>query len=203
MGRGVRRGRASARSIAPVERWKRRTPGLQRPGRGRTAAAARVRGPEGKGPVDLSPVRLPEGASRRARGYRVAPCVCHRGAPAWGEAGSETVRWTVSRSNARPRRAGRERAERACRGVMRDQQRSSGPLSRRTPRPWRGWWQARPDLSKGKSGGEGRSGSDLKKTCVQTRSMHESAPEDISNVEARKYIRRRTFGCLNSPAQTR
>ena len=34
----------------------------------------------------------------------------NRGAAAWGETGSETVQWTVSRTNARPCRAARERA---------------------------------------------------------------------------------------------
>ncbi len=66
-------------------------------------------------PVARHPVRLPGGASRRARGARLALSVVNRGATAWGETGSETVQWTVSRSNARPRRAGRERAERAYR----------------------------------------------------------------------------------------
>ena len=61
-------------------------------------------------PVDGRAIRLPGGASRRTRGSPSSPDAHDRGAAGWGKTGSETVRWTVSRSNARPRRAGRERA---------------------------------------------------------------------------------------------
>lgn len=43
-----------------------------------------------------------EAASRRPRGFLPTPDAAKSGATAWGETGSETVRWTVSRSNARP-----------------------------------------------------------------------------------------------------
>ena len=45
-----------------------------------------ARGPAGDRPVDGRPDRLPGGASRRARGVRLAPSGCDRGAAAWAGA---------------------------------------------------------------------------------------------------------------------
>src|SRR5690606_29025364 len=97
---------------------------------------------------------------RRPRGYRLAPSV-ETGARLPGVRwDQEGVQWTPSPPNARPWRAGRERAgQRAYRGVRRDQKPSSGRFPRRTPARGAAGWQARPsrqglDLSRDKSGWE-------------------------------------------------
>ena len=64
-----------------------RTGGLYR-GQGRSQGwvfwqDTRIRGPDSRGPVDLCPVRLPEGASRRARGPPPAPYLSNRAASTW------------------------------------------------------------------------------------------------------------------------
>ena len=95
---------------SPAARVRGRTEG--RDGRNQGSYAP---GPKENAPVERFPGRLPEGASRRARGDGLGIRPVNQAAPAW---------------------AG---AERACRGVMSDQKSSSGRFPRRTPRPWRGW----------------------------------------------------------------
>jgi len=56
----------------------------------------------------------PQGGGQGGR--RPRRTVPDRGAAAWGETGSETVQWTVSRSNARPVAGPGVRACRACQG---------------------------------------------------------------------------------------
>ncbi len=89
--------------------------------RGTVAPVARRKPPN-------DPVRLAGGASRKPRGSPVVPCVRNRGATAWagavtrlpgGEAGSETVQWTVSPPNARPVGGPGGRRGPICRGTNR------------------------------------------------------------------------------------